>query len=438
VRSGIDPGRPTWPPFLFAGPDTRMPIVNAASKVAGVLPFEEARALVEQHAATLRAPTREVVELGYAAGRVLAEDLVADRDLPPFPRSTRDGFAVRAADVAQVPVRLRVVAEVRAGAASERVIAAGETAEIMTGAPVPAGAEAVVMVEHTARSGDIVEIQRSAAAGENVVPAGAEARQGKVVVPSGTRVGFAHIAVAAAVGKLSLRVFARPRIAILATGDELVPLDLAPGDAQIRNSNSYSLAAQVTAAGGDPVQVPIAPDEPERLRQLIAVGLSSDLLLLSGGVSAGKYDLVEPALREFAAEFFFTGAQIQPGRPVVFGRATARENTAYFLGLPGNPVSTMVTFELFARPLIAALAGMPPAKLVFVHARLTQDVKVKPGLRRFLPAVLAGEYERAEVTPVAWQGSGDLAASARANCYLVVPPDRAGFSAGDSVPVMLR
>lgn len=405
---------------------------------AGVLPFEQARALVEQHAAGLRAGTSVLVDIENSAGRVLAEDLLADRDLPPFPRSTRDGYAVRAADVANPPAKLKVVAEIRAGTASERTIAPGEAAEIMTGAGLPPGADAVVMVEHAARSGDTVEVQRTAKVSDNVVPAGAEARKGAVVVPGGVRIGHAQIAAAAAVGRNKLRVFARPRVAILATGDELVPLDTAPGDAQIRNSNSYSLAAQVAAGGGDPIQLPIAPDEPARLRESIALGLTSDLLLLSGGVSAGKYDLVEPVLQEFSAEFFFTGALIQPGKPVVFGRATAQAHSTYFLGLPGNPISTMVTFELFARPLVEALSGMAVSKLVFLHARLAKDVRVKPGLRRFLPATLAGEYEHAEVKPVVWQGSGDLAAAARANCYLVVPPEREMLKAGELVPVMLR
>jgi len=413
--------------------------VNAGSKVAaGVLSFEAARSLVEEHAANLRAQTREVVELANATGRVLAEDLVADRALPPFPRSTRDGYALRAADIGIIPAKLKIVAEVRAGAASDRVIAAGEAAEIMTGAPVPAGADAVVMVEHTSRRDAMVEIQRTAQAGDNIVPTGAEARKGEVLVSSGARIGAAQIAVAAAVGSAKLRVNARPRVAILANGDELVPLEAKPGAAQIRDSNSYSLAAQVAGAGGDPVRLPIAPDESARLREAIAQGLSSDLLLLSGGVSAGKYDLVEQVLEEFGAEFFFSGAHIQPGKPVVFGRATVREHRTYFLGLPGNPVSTMVTFDLFARPLIEALSGAQPSRLMFVQARLAKSVKVKPGLRRFLPAKLAGEFEQVEVTAVPWQGSGDVGAAARANCYLVIPPERQEFEAGEMVPVMLR
>ena len=405
---------------------------------AEVLSLEAARSLVEQHAESVSATTTELVELAVAGGRVLAEPLAADHDLPPFRRATRDGFALRSADAMVIPARLKVVSEVRAGAASGRTIAEGEAAEIMTGARVPEGADAVVMVEHTRRAGDDVEIQRGVAAGENIVPAGAEARKGDVLAAAGTRIAAAQIGVAAAVGKSKVRVYTRPRIAIVATGDELVPIEASPGPAQIRNSNSHTLVAQVVAAGGDAVQLPIARDEMGELRERIALGVRSDLLLLSGGVSAGKYDLVEQVLQEFGAEFFFTGVAIQPGKPVVFGRARAQEHTTYFFGLPGNPISTIVTFELFARPMLEAMAGIRPGKPVFLQARLGEDVKVKPGLTRFLPAVLSGEYDRPQVALVQWQGSGDLAALARANCYLVVRPDREELRAGEMVPVMLR
>jgi molybdopterin molybdotransferase len=261
-------------------------------------------------------------------------------------------------------------------------------------------------------------------------------------------------------------VYSKPRVAVLATGDELVDIDVPLAPNQIRNSNTYSLAAQVQAAGGEPVLLPIAPDEPERLQALIAEGFEADLLLLTGGVSMGKYDLVEQALAEFEAEFFFTGAQIQPGRPVVFGRvpcgsaaparegegrgfsradkiakepgALAPEGYTYFFGLPGNPVSTMVTFELFARPLLEALAGMPPRKLTFLRAKLKSDIKTKTGLKRFLPAMLSGEFDEAEVELVRWQGSGDIAATAAANCYIVIPPDRERIAAGEWVPLLMR
>jgi len=420
-----------------------MPDVSTPAKV---LSFEDARRTVEQQAALVRPVGTESVELLSAAGRVLADATIADRDLPPFPRSTRDGYAVRSADVAHVPATLEVIAEIRAGekvANLPAVITMGQAAAIMTGAPVPGGADAVVMVEYSSSRGARVEISRPVQPGENIVPRGAEARAGSVLVEPGRRLNDAAIALAASAGKSELRVYKRPQVAVLSTGDELVEVDIVPGPAEIRNSNSYSLAVQIQEAGGEPIRLPIAPDEHKQLRDLIEQGLEADLLLMTGGVSMGRYDLVEQVLSELQAEFFFTGAQIQPGRPVVFGRcgasAPAREKPAtYFFGLPGNPVSTMVTFELFARPMLEALAGMASRKLVFVHARLKSEVKVKPGLKRFLPAILSGEFENTQVELVPWQGSGDIAATARANCYIVIPEDREIIRANEFVPIMLR
>ncbi len=292
--------------------------------------------------------------------------------------------------------------------------------------------------------------------GENFVPRAAEAGAGEVLLERGRRLDHAGIAIAASVGKSAVQVFRKPRVAVLSTGDEVVEIDVTPGPAQIRNSNSYSLAAQVQNAGGEAVRLAIAPDERGRLRALIEEGLGCDLLLLTGGVSMGKYDLVEQVLGELKAEFYFTGAEIQPGRPVVFGscgagalaRVTADRrghagrapapHRKYFFGLPGNPVSTMVTFELFARPMIEALAGMTPLPLIFLRARLKSEIRTKTGLKRFLPAVLAGEFENAEVELARWQGSGDIAALARANCYVVIPPERERIEAGEWVALLRR
>jgi molybdopterin molybdotransferase len=412
--------------------------------------FEDARRVVEEHAAGLRPRGRELLALLDTVGRVLAEPIHADRDYPPFPRAARDGYALRAADVDGIPETLDVVGEVRAGSTDKISISHGEAVAIMTGAAVPEGADAVIMVEHTSRAGDHVQIARRVAAGENIVPLGAEAKRGNKLLAPGARLGYAEIAVAASVGRSRLLVNAKPKVAVLSTGDEVVDVDVPPGPNQIRNSNSYSLAAQTLAAGGDPLVLPIAPDEPERLRELLVEGLDADLLLIAGGVSMGKYDLVEEVLTGMKAEFYFTGAQIQPGKPIVFGRipcgagASERESSSvpdsyrYFFGLPGNPISTMVTFELFARPLLEALAGMAIRTLTFVHAKLKTEIRTKTGLKRFLPAILSGEFENAEVELVRWQGSGDLAAVARSNCYLVVPPDRERIPAGEWMPILLR
>lgn len=410
-----------------------------------VVSFEDARRVVEQHAGRVEALETESVGLLAAAGRVLAERVIADRDLPPFPRSTRDGYAVRSGDLSQTPATLEVIGEIKAGEKLEKIpamISGGQACAIMTGAPVPAAADAVVMVEYTTQVGKRVEISRRVSPGENIVPAGAEAHVGSPLISRGTRLNEAAIALAASAGRSSLQVYRRPRVAVLTTGDEIVDVNATPGPTQIRNSNSYSLAVQIARAGGEPVLLPIAPDESQALRRLIEEGLQSDLLLMTGGVSMGRYDLVEQVLSEMKAEFFFTGAKIQPGRPVVFGKCSAnvpaRKNPTYFFGLPGNPVSTMVTFELFARPMLEALAGMSSRKLVFVHAKLKSEIQVKPGLKRFLPAILSGEFENSTVELVAWQGSGDIAATARANCYIVIPPDRERIPAGEFVPILSR
>lgn len=454
--------------------------MNTAVQSAGVLSFEDAYEAVRDYCRQILKvgdrPSEEVLLL-QSAGRVLAEPVKADRDFPPFPRATRDGFAVRADDLAGGMTLLRVVGQVRAGDSYDLPVASGEAVEIMTGAAVPAGADAVVMVEYTERKSkeidrkgregaqreesedhgddednvldiaskesprqeekrieELVEIQRTVVAGENIVPAGAEAQAGQELLPLGVRMGPAQIALAAAAGKASVMVYRKPRVAILSTGDELVEVAKKPGPSQIRNSNSYSLAALVAECGGEPVQLPIAPDEQGKLTELIQEGLKADILLLSGGVSMGKFDLVELALNTLGAKFFFTGALIQPGKPVVFGEVGA----VPFFGLPGNPVSVMVTFGLFARQVVEALGGTEPERVKSAKAKLKKEFKTKTGLTRFLPALIAGALDDPEVDVVPWQGSGDMLAAAKANCYLVVPPDREKLAKGEVVTVVMR
>ena len=390
-----------------------------------VVSYADALRIVREQAAQVK-PARPVrVSLLESLGGVVADAICADRDQPPFPRSTRDGFACRAADTVTGQA-LRVTGAIRAGEpAGAFRIGEKEAVEIMTGAPVPAGGDCVVMVEHVQEQDGAIRLLpgRSMASGENIVSQGAEARAGAVILPAGTHMAAAQVAAAAACGAAEVSIFRRPRVAIVATGDELVELDQPVLTQQIRNSNSYSLAAQLLAAGAEPVRLPIARDERGHLEGVIRSGLDADLLLLSGGVSMGKYDLVEEVLLSLDAEFFFTGALIQPGKPVVFGKVGGR----YFFGLPGNPVSTMVTFLLFVRPLL----GADPR---FVLARLAGEIRVKAGLTRFLPAVLSPEIT---VEAVAWQGSGDLAATSRANCFVMVPPEREHVAAGETVTVLL-
>jgi molybdopterin molybdotransferase len=415
--------------------------------------FAEALGVVLRHAASVRVGGAERVALLASAGRVLAGNVVTDRDQPPFDRSTRDGFAVGAAEW-MAGSRLRVVGQVRAGEVwTGGELGSGCAVEIMTGAAVPKGADAVAMVEHVEQGGGKVwaAVGRKLRAGENVVARGSEARQGEALLTAGTMVGAAEIALAAACGYVELDVYKRPVVAIVATGDELVEPEQRPAAHQIRNSNSYALAAMVEVAGGKARRMAIARDTREDLRERISEGRGCDLLLLSGGVSAGKYDLVEEVLAEFGAEFLFTGVRMQPGKPVVFGCLPRGSELAsqqvsgsakaggwtHFFGLPGNPVSTQVTFHCFVAPMLRAMCGAGAAGLMFVQATLGEEVRAKPGVTRVLPAFLRHDLERPEVRLVGWQGSGDLAANARANCYAVLPEGR-DLKAGDVISVLLR
>jgi molybdopterin molybdotransferase len=392
------------------------------------LTFEDARALV---LATVQPQQLEIETAGIheSAGRVLAEPLVADRDYPPTARSVRDGYAVRAADT---PGTFRVIGEVRAGdRCFSGVLRAPEAVAIMTGAVMPYGADAVIMVEHAVRDGDSITTDKKLKLGENFNARGKEASQGMAVIHPGVRVTHTEIALAASYGQTRLKVFRQPRVAILATGDEIVDIDTVPEPHQIRNSNTWSLVAQVRRAGGIPVVLPVAKDSIEDTRTLIVRGLDeADLLLLSGGVSAGKYDLVEHVLAEFGAKFHFDRVLIQPGQPLVFGEARGK----FFFGLPGNPASTLVTFELFARAAIERLSGIESPQLHLLFAHLTKDFRHKAGLTRFLPANLTGS----DLTPVGWAGSSDVGAMARANAYLVAESDREFYAAGELMRVLLK
>ena len=411
-----------------------------------LLGYEEATALVISHAQQLGhiRPAVERVSLESARGRVLASPLRADADQPPFPRSTRDGFACRAAEIMNRG-GLPIAGTTRAGEQPAGVLAQGAAWEIMTGAPVPQGADCVVMLEHVVVEDGRLSMarERSISAGDNIVPQGAQARQGEELLAAGTQISFAQIALAAACGQETLEVFARPRVAILSTGDEIVPVGSTPGPAQIRNSNGPMLAAMVAAAGGEPLILPITPDDSSALDAVIAQARSADMLLITGGVSAGKFDLVEPALARAGASFHFTGVRIQPGKPLVFGEVprTYGNGTIPFFGLPGNPVSSAVTFLLFASPLLATLAGSREHRPRFTLAQLNRKAgkQGKGGLTRFLPAscTFGANGELPGVELVQWQGSGDIAAMARANCFLVLEDDAPHPEPGATVRILL-
>jgi molybdopterin molybdotransferase len=392
------------------------------------LTFEQARECVLSRVAGAK-PREEVVDLSEAAGRVLAEQIIADRDYPTVSRSVRDGFAVRSADV---PGDLLVIGEVRAGETFGRDVGAGEAVEIMTGAPVPRGADAIVMVEHVTIAGERVSVPRALQRGENISPQGSQARAGESLLEAGRRLDFAGIALLASVGSSRVAVFERPQVAILATGDEIVEVDQTPLDYQIRNSNAHALAVQVARAGGRPHVLPVARDFYDATRELVEQGLRFDLLLLSGGVSAGKYDIVERVLTDLGAEFYFDRVLIMPGQPLVFGKVRDK----FFFGLPGNPASAMVTFEIFARAAVELLGGEKESRLPLLAARLKRDFKQKTGLTRFLPARVSADGS--EVEAVSWQGSGDVPAVARANAFLVTQPEQETWAVGDWIRVLLR
>ncbi|HJZ95575.1 MAG TPA: gephyrin-like molybdotransferase Glp [Candidatus Solibacter sp.] len=394
------------------------------------LPFPEARQTVIQTLRKFRTlPSIETIPLVDAAGHVLAENVAADRDIPALARSVRDGFAIRAAEV---PGSLRVVGEVRAGDRFAGALGHGEAIEIMTGAPVPQGADSIVMVEHTRRENGLVVIDRPAEPAQFINPQGCEAAAGEIVLHTGKRIDYTDVALLAALGRARVKVYRKPSVAILPTGDEIVEIEETPAEFQIRNSNAWSLAAQVARAGGVAGMLGIARDTLPHMREMIERGLKSDLLLLSGGVSAGKYDVVEPVLAELGAEFYFDRVLIQPGQPLVFGRAAGK----FFFGLPGNPSSTMVTFEIFARAALQLLAGQEEAPLPMPLARLTRNFRHRAGLTRFLPAHLSASGD--EITPIDWHGSGDVPALTRANAYLVADPERPEYKQGELIRVLMK
>lgn len=389
--------------------------------------FAEARRIVLDRVIVPPQIPLESVWLTDAMGRVCAEDVPADRDMPPLARSLRDGFAVRSTDL---PGALKVTGEIRAGQMPDLALSAGEAISIMTGAILPQGADQVLMKEHATRDGIHLDTTRPGLSGEWISPPGSMARTGNIVVPSGRRIEAGTIAMLASVGRSQVMVTRQPVVRILATGDEVVDIARRPNETEVRNSNSWALAADIKRFGGRPEILPIAPDEEKITRDLIEYGLQADLLLISGGVSAGDYDFVEVALANLGAEFYFDRVAIQPGQPTVFGQARG----TFFFGLPGNPLSTMVTFRVFAEAALARLSGIAEPELHLYRAPLESTYKHRVGLTRFLPGLLRSDGASVQILP--WQGSGDIPVLVRANCFVVVNPDREAWAAGDSIEVI--
>ena len=378
----------------------------------------------------------ERVALPDALGRVLAEDVMADSDLPPFDRAQMDGYAVRAADTASVPARLRVMGESAAGRGWHQEMRAGEAVRIMTGAPVPAGADSVQKVEVTRVLDDAtVEIAEATTPGQFIVKRASEIKQGETMLGAGEQINAAMMAALASFGYAEAQVYRRPRVAVLATGSELVAVHEKPGPDQIRDSNSYSLGAYATLAGAEVERLPLASDDPELLqREIEAAAARSDVLVLSGGVSMGVYDFTKTALRALDAEIFFERVSLRPGKPTVFGRLKGR--TLVF-GLPGNPVSVSVTFNLFARTAIGAMQGAKAAELHEEWAVLARGVKGSVERASYLPARLDTNQEGYLLAePLKWGGSSDFVAFTRATALIIVPEGTKLIEAGARVKIV--
>jgi molybdopterin molybdotransferase len=379
----------------------------------------------------------ERVELEATLGRFLAEDVIADSDLPPFDRSQMDGYAVRAADTQNAPVRLRIVGESVAGAGWHNEMLAGQAVRIMTGAPVPNGADTVQQVELTREldEGATVEIQRSADLGKSIVRRASEIKTGETVLRAGERINAAMMAVLASFGYAQVSVGREPRLAVLATGSELVAVNQKPGQDQIRDSNNYSIGAYAALAGAIVELMPLTSDDSNLLKQQIsAASENSDVLVTSGGVSMGVYDFTKTALKELGAQIFFESVSLRPGKPTVFARLP---NGVLVFGLPGNPVSVSVTFNLFVRTSLLAIQGAHEAALEEEWAILERSVKGSVDRESYLPGqIRSGEAGHLLAQSLKWGGSSDFVAFARANCLIRIPAGVVTLEIGSTVRVV--
>ncbi|HKE57103.1 MAG TPA: gephyrin-like molybdotransferase Glp [Pyrinomonadaceae bacterium] len=378
----------------------------------------------------------EKVALDYALGRILAEDIIADSDLPPFDRSQMDGYAVRAADVSDAPARLRIVGESSAGDGWHHFLEEGQAVRIMTGAPVPDGADSVQQVEltHELKDGTVVELLQSVELGKSIVKRGSEITVGETVLTTGTEINPAMMATLASFGYAEVKVSKRPRVAVFATGSELVPVDQQPGQDQIRDSNNYSIAAYAQLAGATCERLPLAGDETALLKiQMAKAAEKCDLLITSGGVSMGVYDFTKTALKELGADLFFERVALRPGKPIVFARLPGG---CLVMGLPGNPVSVSVTFNLFARTALLAMQGANEPTLRQQTAVLAKSTKGSGDRESYLPAQLTTNDDGELIAfPLKWGGSSDFVAFARTTALLIVPAG-AVLEAGACVKVV--
>jgi molybdopterin molybdotransferase len=377
----------------------------------------------------------ECVPFQESLGRVIAENLTATSDIPPFYRSSMDGYAVLAADVENPPVELRITGESRAGGGIPGTLKSGEAIATMTGAPVPEGADAVQVIEQCEiiDGGLKVRILKPVKAHENIAPRGSEAKAGNVVLAAGHRVGPAEIAVMATFGYGEVKVYGKPAVAIFATGDELVEFDQMPEPDQIRNSNAYCLASQLRLMGLEADYLGIVRDDREELRRKMLAGLERDVLIITGGVSMGEYDFVRDVFQDLELEILFSKVAIKPGKPTVFAR---RGNKLVF-GLPGNPISALITFECFVRPVLGRLCGATNPELPRMKGELLADMRQSPGRTAFLPAWVTWQDDGWKVDPLRWKSSADIIGFTGANATFIFPKNRDLLSRGEIVEIML-
>lgn len=383
-----------------------------------MLPFADALKTMLANVPRLQAAR---VPLAQAVGLVLAEDIASDSDLPPFNKAAMDGFAVLASDLVHLPATLHVVEEVPAGAVPTRPVRRGQCARIMTGAPVPKGADTVVRLEDTEPgiSPDQVRILQAPPKGQNICLKAEDVRKGDLVLRAGELVSPLHVPTLAACGAAAVPAFRRPTVALLSTGNEVVPPDATPEEGQIRDANAPYLAARLRLLGIEPRLLGIAPDTPRALKRALARGMRHDALVVSGGVSAGDFDLVPAILRELGAELLFDSVAMQPGRPTVF----ARSGACAVFGLPGNPVSVLVGAELFVVPALKTMMGYPEVHPPRRKARLLETARHRPGRLAHLPGSLCEGPDGPAVRPLPYHGSAHIHALSKANCLLVLPGD---------------
>jgi molybdopterin molybdotransferase len=382
-------------------------------------------------------PERKVEQISFqsAFGRILAENLIATSDVPPFNRSALDGFALVAGDLKNAPVELAIAGESRAGGGMPGTLNSGGAITIMTGAPVPDGADCVQMIElcQLSTDGSKVTVLKPVKAHENIAPRGSEAKAGEIILKSGHRIGPAEIAVMATFGYSQVKVYKKPSIAILATGDELVEFDQSPRPDQIRNSNAYCIASQLRYLDLDADYLGIARDDKEDLQQKMLAGLERDILIITGGVSMGDYDFVRDVFSDLGLEILFSKVAIKPGKPTVF----ARRGDKLVFGLPGNPISALVTFECFVRPALGRLCGMTSPELPRMKGELLSDMKQSPGRTAFLPAWAFWSEDGWKVEPLLWKSSADIVGFTRANATFIFPKNRDFLKRGETVELML-